>query len=117
MQLEACRQCRHEVRGQLDVLTGDVDRRRRTHGDTSSDLGWPEVQSGAVGVDEGCDAIRESRLAAGRPGGHAEQVAGPRAKREREMDEARRVFGLPPAKKPARELRTYGFGGSVTASR
>ncbi len=82
-----------------------------------ANLGWPEVQSGAVGVDEGCDAIRESRLAAGRPGGHAEQVAGPRAKREREMDEARRVFGLPPAKKPARELRTYGFGGSVTASR
>ena len=39
------------------------------------------------------------------------------AKREREMDEARRAVGLPPKKKPAREIRTYGFGGrTVTPS-
>lgn len=31
------------------------------------------------------------------------------AKREREMDEARRAVGLPPKKKPAREIKTYGF--------
>lgn len=39
------------------------------------------------------------------------------AKREREMDEARRALGLPPAKKPAREIKAYGFGSSPTAPR
>lgn len=37
------------------------------------------------------------------------------AKREREMDEARRAVGVPPKKQPAREIRTYGFGGTAAA--
>lgn len=36
------------------------------------------------------------------------------AKREREVDEARRAVGLPPKKKPACEIKTYGFGRGGT---
>lgn len=39
------------------------------------------------------------------------------AKREREMDEARRAMGLPPKKKPAREVKPYGFGRSGAGPR
>ncbi len=36
------------------------------------------------------------------------------AKREREMDEARRAVGLLPKKKLARKINTYGFGGTLS---
>lgn len=39
------------------------------------------------------------------------------AKRERGLDEARRAVGLPPKKKPAREIKTYGFGGTLPRPR
>lgn len=38
------------------------------------------------------------------------------AKREREMDEARRAVGLPP-KPQRRDIKTFGFGISATTPR
>lgn len=39
------------------------------------------------------------------------------AKREREVDEARRAVGLPPKRNPDREIKTYGFGTSDATPR